>query len=87
MTPAEANYPIHDKELLAVIRCLEQWDSESRSVPEFTVLSDHRNLLYFTIRRLLSERQARWADAMSRYNFKIKYRPGRQAVAPGRTLP
>jgi hypothetical protein len=27
-TPAECNYKIHDKELLAIIQGLEEWDAE-----------------------------------------------------------
>src|SRR5207248_7147787 len=27
-TPAGCNYEIYDKELLAIIRCLQEWDSE-----------------------------------------------------------
>lgn len=38
---------IYDKELLAVVRCLEAWDAELRSVPEFEVITDHKNLEYF----------------------------------------
>ncbi|KAI0997859.1 hypothetical protein K3495_g10330 [Podosphaera aphanis] len=62
LAPAERNYPIHDKEMLAMlamIRCLEQWDAELRSCSELTILTDHRNLQYFMIRQKLSERQAR----------------------------
>ena len=44
LTAAERNYPIHDKELLAIIRCLEQWDAELRSCTKFVVLTNHRNL-------------------------------------------
>ncbi|KJZ71397.1 hypothetical protein HIM_09185 [Hirsutella minnesotensis 3608] len=62
--PAKCNYPIHDKELLAIIRCLEHWDAESRS------------------KQQLSERQARWAETISRYNFTTKHRPGKEAVVP-----
>ena len=80
--PAECNYPIHDKELLAIIRCLEHWDAELRSVASFTVLTDHLNLQYFTKKQPLSERQARWAETLSRYNFTIKHRPGKEAVVP-----
>ncbi|KJZ68297.1 hypothetical protein HIM_12312 [Hirsutella minnesotensis 3608] len=80
--PAECNYPIHDKELLAIIRCLEHWDAELRSVESFTVLTDHLNLRYFTKKQQLSERQARWAETLSRYNFTIKHRPGKEAVVP-----
>ena len=57
--PAECNYPIYDKELLAIIKCLREWSSELRSVPEFKVLTDHRALEYFATVRKLSERQVR----------------------------
>ncbi|MGC0591399.1 Ty3/Gypsy family RNase HI domain-containing protein, partial [Salmonella enterica] len=80
--PAECNYPIHDKELLAIIRCLEQWDAELRSVKSFTILTDHLNLRYFMKKQQLSERQARWAETLSRYNFVIQYRPGKLATIP-----
>ncbi|KJZ69971.1 hypothetical protein HIM_10642 [Hirsutella minnesotensis 3608] len=80
--PAECNYPIHDKELLAIIRCLEHWDAELRSVKSFTVWTDRLNLRYFTKKQQLSERQARWAETLSRYNFTIKHRPGKEAVVP-----
>ena len=80
--PAECNYPIHDKELLAVICCLKQWDAELRSVPSFEVWSDHKNLEYFYKKRQLSERQVRWAEVIARYNFNITYRPGKEAVVP-----
>ena len=32
LTPAECNYEIHDKELLAVIQSLEEWRAELVSV-------------------------------------------------------
>ncbi|XP_044718021.1 reverse transcriptase (RNA-dependent DNA polymerase) domain-containing protein [Hirsutella rhossiliensis] len=81
--PAECNYPIHDKELLAIIRCLEHWDAELRSVKSFTVWTDHLNLRYFTKKQQLSERQARWAETLSRYNFTIKHRLDSYRVRPG----
>ena len=34
-SPAECNYEIYDKEMLAIVRCLENWDSDLRSVQEF----------------------------------------------------
>ena len=46
-SPAECNYEIYDKELLAIVRCLEAWDAELRSLKEFTVLTNHKNLEYF----------------------------------------
>jgi len=46
MKPAEYNYPIHDKEMLAIVACLEEWRPELMARP-FTVYSDHKNLTYF----------------------------------------
>ena len=55
--PAECNYEIYDKEMLTIIKALDEWDAELRSVKEFTVVTDHRNLEYFMTTRKLTERQ------------------------------
>ena len=81
-TPAECNYQIHDKELLAIINALKEWESELISVINFQILTDHRNLRYFTTMKRLNERQMRWADILSRYNFTLHYRPGKLAERP-----
>jgi len=81
-TPAECNYEIHDKELLAIIACLKQWEPELIGTKEFTILTDHRNLKYFMQLRRLNERQMRWAGILSRFNYKLQYRPGRLAARP-----
>ena len=79
-SPAECNYEIHDKELLAVIRGLEEWDAELRSVEKFTVITDHKNLEYFMKPRRLNERQVRWSATLSQYNMQLLYRPGKENV-------
>ena len=81
-TPAECNYPIYDKELLVIIRCLEEWEAELKSVRQFTVLTDYKNLEYFTTVRKLSERQIRWQLVLSKFNPVITYRPGREGGLP-----
>lgn len=81
-SPAECNYEIHDKELLAIIRCPEEWDAELRSVKDFTILTDHKNLEYFMKVRQLTERQVRWSLILSRYKFKLMFRPGKLAGKP-----
>ncbi|CCE32460.1 uncharacterized protein CPUR_06320 [Claviceps purpurea 20.1] len=48
----------------------------------FTVLSDHRNLQYFMVTRMLSERQIRWAEELSYCNFTIKFRAGEDSEKP-----
>ena len=79
----ECNYEIYDKELLAIIRCFEEWrpELEGASSP-IKVITDHRNLEYFTTTKLLNRRQARWSEFLSRFNFKITYRPGKQGAKP-----
>ena len=45
LNPAECNYEIYNKELLAIIRCFEQWRPklEGTGVP-VKVITDHKNL-------------------------------------------
>ncbi|KAM4061962.1 reverse transcriptase (RNA-dependent DNA polymerase) [Hirsutella rhossiliensis] len=78
----EANYAIHDKELLAILRCLEQWEPELRAVEHFKVLTDHKNLRYFYSERRLTERQVRWSEFLSRFQFELEWRPGRKGGLP-----
>lgn len=78
LSPAECNYDIHDKELLAIVKCLKEWRPELTSVKEFKILTDHKNLKYFYKSRHLSERQMRWAEFLSQFNFSLEYRPGKQ---------
>lgn len=79
MQGAEHNYPIHDKELLAVVRALRFWRSELIGLQEpFTVITDHEALVYFGTKRLLNLRQAGWAEQLAQFHFQITYRPGTQ---------
>jgi hypothetical protein len=81
-SPTEANYPIHDKELPAIVRCLEAWAPELCMVKEFTVLTDHKNLQYFYRERQLSERQVRWSKLFSRFHFSLEWKPGKTMGKP-----
>ncbi|GIZ39392.1 hypothetical protein CKM354_000277800 [Cercospora kikuchii] len=82
-SPAECNYEIYDKELLAIIRCFEEWRPELEGAEHpIKVLSDHKNLEYFTTTKQLNRRQARWSEFLSRFRFQITYRPGKQGQKP-----
>lgn len=79
MHGAEYNYPIHDKELLAVVRALRFWRSELIGLQDpFTIITDHEALVYFGTKRLLNLRQAGWAEQLAQFHFQITYRPGTQ---------
>lgn len=72
---AELNYPVHEKELLAIIRALKKWRSDLIGVP-FTIFTDHKTLENFHRQRELSRRQARWMEFLSQYDCKIIYIKG-----------
>lgn len=83
MKGPELNYDIHDKELLAIVRALEEWRAELEGLQHtdaFEIYTDHRSLQYFMTKRTLSARQARWAEFLSRFRFIITYRSGKQNV-------
>ena len=78
LSPAERNYEIHDKEMLAVIQCLEDWRHYLEGTKkEFEIWMDHKNLQYFMSSQKLNCRQARWALYLSRFNFVLKHVPGK----------
>jgi hypothetical protein len=79
MQPAELNYDIHDKEMLAIVLSLGEWRAELEGLQEvpFKIYSDHRALEYFMTTKILSARQARWAEYLSRFYFKLMYRAGK----------
>ena len=82
-TPAECNYDIHDKELLAIVKCLKEWHSELRGCSKpFEILTDHKNLEPFTVTKKLTERQVRWSEFLSQFNFQLSHRPGKEATVP-----
>lgn len=55
LTEEEQNYEIYDKELLAVVRALEEWSQYLKgAVHRFEILSDHQNLKYFQTARKLN---------------------------------
>ena len=55
----ERNYKIHDKEMLAVIRGLENWRHLLKGTKfKFEIQIDHKNLEYFMKTQKLNQRQA-----------------------------
>lgn len=74
----ERNYEIYDKELLAIIRALEEYRQHLEGHPQtIEIWSDHQNLTYFRNAQKLSRRQARWSLYLTRFNFVLKHKPGK----------
>ena len=76
LNEAERNYKIHDQEMLAIIRCLEEWRHLLEGVQnKFKIWNDHKNLEYFMSSQKLNYRQARQALYLSRFDFTLKHVP------------
>src|SRR5882672_9359335 len=83
MQPAELNYEIYDKELLAIFEAFRQWRNYLEgSAHVVLVLSDHKNLEYFATTKQLMRRQVRWSEYLSGFNYLMRYRAGRLGTKP-----
>ncbi|MBW0573660.1 hypothetical protein O181_113375, partial [Austropuccinia psidii MF-1] len=83
LLPAELNYEIHYKELLGIFWALKRWRGFLLSLSDsFEVLTDHSSLQYFMSSKVLTRRQAHWAEFLSEFHFAITYPPGRLATLP-----
>jgi len=83
LSPVERNYEIHDKEILAIIRALEEWRhflEEAQHPVE--IWTDHKNLEYFMTAKKLNRRQARWSLYLACFDFKLVHHPGRSMGKP-----
>ncbi len=77
LTPAEQNYDIGNRELLAIKLALKEWGHwlEGANHP-FTVITYHQNLQYLREAKRLNPHQARWALFFTWFHFTITYHPG-----------
>lgn len=83
LSPAERNYDVGNRELLALKLALEEWRHwlEGAAKP-FLAWTDHKNLEYIRTAKRLNSRQARWALFFNRFDFTLSYRPGSRNVKP-----
>jgi hypothetical protein len=78
LLPAEKNYEIYDRELLAIIYALKAFRYLLLGAQEkFLIRSDHKNLTYFKSPNNISPRQARWQQTLDDYNFELIHFPGK----------
>lgn len=82
LSPAEINYEVHDKELLAVMDTFQDMRAWLLGSPfPISVISDHKNLEYFMSSRVLNRRQARWVMFCSDFDFSLTWAPGKSNIA------
>jgi hypothetical protein len=77
LNEVKQNYKIHDKEMLTVMRSLEEWRHNLKEVKcQVKIWMDHKNLEYFMTAKKLNHRQAQWSLYLSRLNFIMHHHPG-----------
>jgi len=77
-SPAECNYDIYDKELMAIYMSLEEWRPECEGAAyRLQLITDHKNLEYLMTKKLLKCRQAQSSEFLTRFDYQIVYRPGK----------
>ncbi|CAJ0927619.1 unnamed protein product [Ranitomeya imitator] len=80
-SPAERNYDVGNRELLAMKWVFEEWRHWLEGAKHrVVVLTDHKNLTYLESAKRLNERQARWSLFFSRFDFVVSYLPGSKNV-------
>eukprot|EP00833_Pecoramyces_ruminatium_P005257 jgi/Orpsp1_1/1179289/evm.model.c7180000068770.1 len=80
---AEINYPITDKELLAIKDSFSTWRHLLLGAKhQIVVYTDHKNLLYTLGGKIGNQRQHRWHLFFQEYDFQLIYRQGRKNGKP-----
>ena len=73
---SEQNYPIHDKELFAIVHALKKWRCYLEGIKHLTILMDHKSLEFLKTQSKLNCCQAGWMETLGNFNFNLTYRPG-----------
>ena len=69
--------------MFAIVAAFKEWRAYLEGAQyQITVLTDHKNLEYFTTTKTLNRRQARWSETLGNYDFVIKYIPGKKNGKP-----
>jgi len=73
--PPELNYDVHDKELLAIFEAFKRWQNYLKgSALPIDVVTNHQNLQYFSMTKILTWCQACWSEYISAFNLVIQFR-------------
>ncbi|KAJ3015341.1 hypothetical protein NUW54_g1068 [Trametes sanguinea] len=83
LSPAERNYKIYDRELLAIMTALDEWRHFLKGARHtFKIHTDDKNLEYFRKPQRLNHRQARWVVELQDFDFVLLHKPGRSMTKP-----
>jgi hypothetical protein len=72
--PTEQNYDTYDRQLLAIVASMKHWRHHLEGTRyKILIQCDDKNLVFFQTNKVLSRRQARWAEILSAYDFTIEH--------------
>ena len=75
MIAAERNYPVHEQEMLAIVKACKHWRHllwGQRTI----IFSDHDSLRHFFGQRQFSKRQVRWLEQLAEFDIHLNYVKG-----------
>ncbi|RXW11974.1 hypothetical protein EST38_g13881 [Candolleomyces aberdarensis] len=83
LSEVKRNYEIHNREMLAIMRVLEEWKHHLKATPTpFKIHTDLKNLQYFMTAQKLNRRQARWSSELQDFSFTLHHKPGKSFIVP-----
>jgi len=83
LTVLKLNYDMHDKKLLAIFEAFRSWHHylEGSATP-IDMVTDHKNLEYFTTMKMLTHCQVHWSEYLHQFNLIICFHPGKLGAKP-----
>ena len=83
LSTSKLNYDTHDKELLAIFDAFKKWwHYLEGSGSLIDVVTDHKNLEYFSTTKLWTHCQALWLEFLSQCHLTIHFHPGKIGTKP-----
>ncbi|KAJ8511859.1 hypothetical protein OPV22_002293 [Ensete ventricosum] len=79
LNETERRYPVHEKEMTAVVHRLRVWRHYLLGAP-FVLRTDNVALSYFQTQKKLSPKQARWQDFLAEFDIVMEYKLGKANV-------
>ena len=81
LTPAETRYTVMELEALGALFCIEQFRPYLYG-HKFTLVTDHRALLFLKSKKDPNSRLARWRLKLAEYEYDVIYRKGTPTCQP-----
>jgi len=79
LSEPEKRYEVHDKELLAIVKALQDWRPYLADTEKpIQIYTDHKNLRNFATTKQLNWWQIHWAEQLADYEFQIHYKKGNE---------